>query len=367
MPWVRDSLDTVTSRIISELGARTQGRAFIKRSLEAIFGNSFAGTAHELWGTLEWSYKQLFPQHADIDGLLNWGEWLEVERKGGALAQGEALATGADGSVIAAGKLLQSSDGALFSVVTGGTIASGEATIVVRAVAAGLAGNLDADETLAFLETIPGVDVDVIVVDGLSGGTDIEDPEDYRPRVITGLRTPYPTGSEGDYVTWALEVEGVTRAWEFPKRMGPGTVSLGFVMDEREDIIPLDADVAAVQAYLDARMPLDMRLVSVTKPIPTFVRIIAEVSGTMDTADVLDALEAFVRAEARLELPLERSQFDEIISLVPGETSHTITSIAIAREGDSEYVEVEGSEVDPGVWGLLVLQRADSVINDDVG
>jgi uncharacterized phage protein gp47/JayE len=362
MPWIRDSLDTVTSRIISELGARTEGRAFIKRSLERIFGLSFAGTAHELWGTLEWSYKQLFPQHADIEGLLDWGEWLEVERKGGTLAQGEALATGVDGSVIAASKLLQASDGALFIVLTGGTIASGEASITLRAVAAGKAGNLDADETLAFLEPITGVETNVTVVDGFSGGTDLEEVEDYRPRVLTGLRTPYPTGSDGDYETWALQVEGVTRAWEFPRRMGPGTVSLGFVMDERADIIPEPEDVAAVQAHLDARAPLDMRFVSVTAPVAVYLRVMVTAAGSMEASAILDALDAFIRAEAELEQPLQRSQLDEVISLVEGETSHTITSIALKRAGTLFYVPVSGSEIDPGLWGILVLQTDDSAI-----
>ena len=59
-----------------------------------------------------------------------------------------------------------------------------------------------------------------------------------------------------DYVQWATGVAGVTRAWCFPLNRGPGTVDVAFVMDARADFIPLPADVAAVQAAIDAVKPV---------------------------------------------------------------------------------------------------------------
>ena len=64
------------------------------------------------------------------------------------------------------------------------------------------------------------------------------------------LRYPPFGGNQFDYVRWAREVSGVTRAWCFPTWKGGGTVGVTFVMDNRSNIFPQPADVERVADYI---------------------------------------------------------------------------------------------------------------------
>jgi uncharacterized phage protein gp47/JayE len=85
---------------------------------------------------------------------------------------------------------------------------------------------------MTFLNTIPNVQ-SVVVVDAnkLVNGSDIESIPDLRARLLERIQNPPSGGAAEDYVAWALEVPGVTRAWVYPKEMGAGTVTVRFVRD----------------------------------------------------------------------------------------------------------------------------------------
>ena len=74
---------------------------------------------------------------------------------------------------------------------------------------------------------IVGVNASANVTAGaLTGGADAEDDDSLRARLLARIKEPPQGGSKADYVTWALEVPGVTRAWCYPEEMGDGTVTL---------------------------------------------------------------------------------------------------------------------------------------------
>ena len=66
---------------------------------------------------------------------------------------------------------------------------------------------------------------------GLAAGSDAETDESLRARVLRRIQKPPQGGAGYDYVAWALEVPGVTRAWVYPAEMGLGTVTVRFVRD----------------------------------------------------------------------------------------------------------------------------------------
>jgi uncharacterized phage protein gp47/JayE len=67
------------------------------------------------------------------------------------------------------------------------------------------------------------------------GGTDQERQEQLRSRMLARYRAPPHGGARHDYIAWALEVPGVTRAWCSPIGYGPGTVAYtGSLWDEGE-------------------------------------------------------------------------------------------------------------------------------------
>ena len=108
----------------------------------------------------------------------------------------------------------------------------------------------------------------------LAGGTDPETDDELRARVLLRIRKPPMGGDADDYVFWAMQVPGVTRAWCSPQEMGPGSVTLRFMMDDLRATanpttsgFPLAADVAAVQAYVNTQRPVTAD-VFVVAPIP---------------------------------------------------------------------------------------------------
>ena len=58
-----------------------------------------------------------------------------------------------------------------------------------------------------------------------------------------------PWGDNDDYVAWATEVPGVTRAWCSPNGMGAGTVVVRFVRDDDDDPIPDSGERVSPGAY----------------------------------------------------------------------------------------------------------------------
>ena len=134
-------------------------------------------------------------------------------------------------------------------------------------------------------------------------------------------------GASYDYTAWALAVSGVTRAWVYPAELGLGTVTVRFVRDLDATPIPDAGEVAAVQAYIDARRPVTAQ---VTVVAPTAVPINFQIQGlTPSNATV----QAAVQAELQ-DLLLRES--------VPGGTillSHIRAAISAAA-GETDYVLV---------------------------
>jgi uncharacterized phage protein gp47/JayE len=130
-------------------------------------------------------------------------------------------------------------------------------TVAVLAVAVGIDSNLTAGATVSLITAIAGVDgTATVATGGLTDGTDNEALEAWRARLLMRIQEPPQGGSTSDYEQWAKSVSGVTRAWVYPMRRGLGTVDVCFVIDGRSNIIPLTADVTAVQTSIDAARPV---------------------------------------------------------------------------------------------------------------
>ena len=123
---------------------------------------------------------------------------------------------------------------------------------------AGDDGNTDAEAVISLVSPITGVTtVGEVAEDGLTGGVDQEADAALLARLLRRIQEPPHGGAEADYVTWALECTGVTRAYAEGGRMGAGTVGVTFLMDDTEGgPIPTPDDMARVQAYIDERRPV---------------------------------------------------------------------------------------------------------------
>ena len=107
--------------------------------------------------------------------------------------------------------------------------------------------------------------------EGCHRGSDIEDIESLRERVLFRKSEPPMGGAKHDYVAWALSVAGVTRAWCLPHADGLGTIGVLFVRDDDDNFIPDAAEVQAVQDYIESVRPVTASSVYVAAPTPVAV------------------------------------------------------------------------------------------------
>lgn len=331
MPFTRPDLPTLIQRAEADIETRLPGAdARLRRSNLNVLARVHSGAVHGLYGYLEWLSRQIIVDTADGDWLERHAAIWGVARKAAAPAVGNITATGTNGALIPAGSTLVRSDGAQYTTDAEAVIAGGTATIAVTAVEAGQAGNAAAGSALAFESPLPGVAAGAsVAAGGLAGGADIESDDSLRARLLARIQAPPHGGAAHDYVAWALEVPGVSRAWVYPGELGLGTVTVRFVRDDDASPIPDAGEVAAVQAHIDALRPVTAQ---VTVVAPVAVPLDFTVDLAPDTAAIRAAVEAelrdLLRREAEPGATILISHIREAISLAAGEHDHILVAPA---------------------------------------
>ena len=120
-----------------------------------------------------------------------------------------------------------------------------------------------------------------VTVVEITGGVDTENDDDLRARILQRIQNPPMGGSQADYVTWALAVPGVTRAWAAAEQ-GIGTITVRFLMDELradDDGWPTPTDVQTVDDYIDKMRPVTVKDCYVVAPIKQFIDVTIHRSG----------------------------------------------------------------------------------------
>jgi uncharacterized phage protein gp47/JayE len=335
MPFSRPSLKDIVTRIGSDIQSRLPGTdPKLRHSILGILARVFSGAVHGLYGYLDYLAKQLMPDTATGIWLERWARIWSIFRKAAVPAQGNIDCTGTNGALIPQGSTLQRSDGTEYTTDADATIVAGTATVAVTASTGGADTNTAAASTLTFSAPIAGIN-STATVDGtgLIGGVDTESDDDLRSRLLSRIQQPPQGGAAHDYVAWALEVAGVTRAWCYPIENGAGTVVVRFMMDDAYvDGIPLAGDVTEVQNYIDARRPVGLALNGFTAVAPVAVPLDFTISVAPDTQAVRDAVEAeladMIRRDAEPGGTIRLSRIHEAISLADGETDHVLTAPA---------------------------------------
>lgn len=129
---------------------------------------------------------------------------------------------------------------------------------------------------------------------GLTRRTDETDAE-LLDRLLSTLRTPPAGGNAGDYVAWALEVDGVKAAYCVPEGQGPGTVDV-VILASGESETPGEALLEAVWNHIDPLRPVTASVVRVLAPTVTTQAVTMEVTGDVDLTVLADEIEAYLNA-----------------------------------------------------------------------
>jgi uncharacterized phage protein gp47/JayE len=331
MPFSRPTLKTLLDRAIADINARLpEGDARLSSNVLNVLAFVNGGAVNGLYGYLDWLAKQLMPDTAEKEYLDRWATTWKVPRKAGSPAVGNAVTfNGTDGITIPAGTSLQRTDGQKYLTTADATIVAGTASAPVVAEVVGSAGNTAVGVTLNLVSPIAGISSTATVADiGITTGSDEEKDEALRARLLARIQESPKGGAADDYVSWALEVAGVTRAWRYPGELGAGTVTVRFVRDnDVGGIIPDATAVAAVQSYLDAR-----------RPVTADLTVVAPVAAPIDfQIQALNPSSASVKAAVQAELS------DLLMrEAIPGGTillSHIRAAISAAA-GESDHVLV---------------------------
>lgn len=329
MPFQRPSLQTLIERGQADIEGRLPGTdPRLRFSLLNILSHMQAGAVHTLHGYLEWSSRQMIPSTAEAEFIERWANVWDQYRASAVATIGNVVFTGTDTSVIPIGTTVQRSDGVEYTTDSEVVIAAGAATVSVTATIAGACGNTQPASKLALTSPIGGVNSTATVDSaGLTGGADIENDASLLSRIIARIQTPPHGGSPSDYINWALEYAGVTRAWSYPLEDGNGTVKVRFMMDDiYANGIPLAGDVSAVQAYLD---PLAPAVAQVTVVAPTPLALTMTIALNPNTTVVQQAVEAEIKELLRSTSSpggtVLLSKLNEAVSLASGEIDHVIS------------------------------------------
>lgn len=347
MPFIRPTITQIVARVKSDLESRmTSGSATLRRSVIFVLATVIAASVHLLYGAIEFFSRQIFGDKAEAEFLIRLASIFGVAKKVAAYAEGDVEFTGTNGSVIEEGTRWQRSDGLFFQTTEEGTISGGSVTLNVIAEEAGENSNTEVDVELTAVSPIAGVSSTATVSGtGIKDGTNEEDDETFRERYLERTRQPPQGGALTDYVRWALEVGGVTRAWSYPLWGGPQYVGVTFVLDDEVDIIPDVDKVAEVQAYIDTLRPVTDQAV-VFAPTPVEQDFTIELIDA-DTAAIREAIEAeltdLIKREAEPGGTLRLSHIQEAISIASGEVDHDLQSPVADVETDTSELLIMGT------------------------
>nr|WP_314074895.1 baseplate J/gp47 family protein [uncultured Roseococcus sp.] len=331
MAFPRPTLDTLRRDARSAFEAHLPGAdAALRFSVLKVVSDVVAGQTHLTFGYLDWIARQVIPDTAQADFLDRWAGLHGIPRRPATRAAGLVSLTGIEGAVLPQGSRLTRPDGTGYITTAPATLGSlGTATVSVEAEAGGEAGNAGPNVALTLSVAIVGLSGTALVgADGLSGGKFAESDDSLRARLVARLSSPPQGGAKRDYEAWALTVPGVSRAWVYPRNRGNGTVDVAFVMDARTNIIPLVADVAAVQAAIDPLRPVTADCIVFA---PVAVPLNVTISGlSPDTLAVRAAirveLDDQLRRDAEPGGTIHRSRLIEAVSRASGENYHVMSA-----------------------------------------
>ncbi|MBC8729978.1 baseplate J/gp47 family protein [Paraburkholderia sp. UCT2] len=210
------------------------------------------GMLWELYAQAVAILRQAMPDTATGVWLQRWANLFRVYIQMPTAARGQVVLTGIADTPVPAGTVYTRGDGIEYTTQADVTLdESGNGVADVLCTITGATTNAAPGSPLTLSSSVPGLDPTAAVGErGLGGGNDIESNDSLRARMIARMRRRNRYGTLQDYVDWAGEVAGVTRAWAFA---AGNVITVFFMMDETYPEswgIPQQEDAVILEAYL---------------------------------------------------------------------------------------------------------------------
>lgn len=320
-PTLRELITQMTTDAEREAGAKQ-----LRQSNLRVLPKAFAYACHALYGFITWILKQLFADTAEAQYLERQASIQGIYRRAASKATGTLTVSYTEGATLPVGTIFMADDQTRYETTAEPEV--GRYKVPVQCLEAGTVGNREEGQTYTLVSPVTGVDAEAVGSE-MAGGAEAESDESLRERLLYRLRNPPRGGTATDYVAWAKEVPGVTRAWCFPKEQGIGTVVVRFATDElTDDGVPTSGMVQIVADHI-----------AESAPVTAATTVVAPVAKAVDfkIKDLIPDSES-VRAQVEAEL---KSLF--VREATPGEAlliSHIRQAISSAAgEEDFELLE----------------------------
>lgn len=337
--FYRPPLPDLITQIRNDILSRFEGDEVLRRANAEVYSRAAAAAVNSLYGYLDYLARNILPDLADETWLYRHGTMKKCPRKQAAASVGWVRWDGAaDDIKIGSGVEVQRGDQVTFITTAAVTAAGGVLRVPVECETVGVEGNTDDGITLTLVSPVQGLS-SAGVADTITGGTDVEDMEQWRARIIDRWYYMPQSGADPDYVVWAESVQGITRAWTLRNWMGPGTVGVLCATDDDTNPIPTDQQIQNVYDYIQPKSPVAGSSLFVFGPTVKAIdfQILVNPDNDDTRAAVQSEIKAWLRRDGEPDATLEMSRLDEAISSAAGEYSHTrILPAADIVLGDTE-------------------------------
>lgn len=227
--FLQEDADTIHQRMLSKAPADIS-------TIEGdFFWSSTRPTAEEKAELVQVKLQNIlrlaFPQTSYGIYLEYLGEFKGIFKNSATKSNGTIKIIAAPGTDIEAGKIAatvatESKPSVEFEILESKTVdASGIAYVTAKCNETGIIGNVPAGSITVLSTPINGVQ-SIVNEEDFTGGTEIEDEEHFRERLMQAEQEEALSGADSDYVKWAKEVPGVGFAYPISEWNGPSTVKV---------------------------------------------------------------------------------------------------------------------------------------------
>jgi uncharacterized phage protein gp47/JayE len=365
LPFARPTLTALRNTAVQDI--TTSGipglSGLLRNAVLRVLAWCMAALAYSVYGYADWIARMGVPFTATDEFLYAWAALIGDYPKPATAATGTATFTGDPslGATLPNNTPLSRQDGTPYVTTAAGSIdASGSVTVPIAATVTGEYTNDDGTSPISIAAPVAGINSGGTM--GLTeGGADAETQDQLRTRTLLKYRAPPQGGDSNDYVEWALEVPGVTRAWCHGNAMGVGTVSVFPMFDQQraanggfpvgtDGVSPLEPRIAESVASGDQQLVADH--IYPLQPVTAMVYVVAPVAWAVDvtvvalspsTPDVTAAISDMLLVEASPGCTLYPSQFYEAILAIPGIDHLDLTEPSAPITAPGGYLPVMGT------------------------
>ncbi|ENM2868531.1 baseplate J/gp47 family protein [Citrobacter koseri] len=324
--FARPELPQLIATIRSDLLTRFQQDVVLRRMDAEVYARVQAAAVHTLYGYLDYLARNMLPDLCDEDWLYRHARIKRCPRKDAVAASGFVRWDGIGGTpTLPAGTQIQRDDQMTFTTTQTVRASGGLLRVPVVADVAGTAGNTDDGTALRLGTPVSGIP-STGYADTLNGGDDVEELETWRARVMERYYWIPQGGADPDYVIWAKEIAGITRAWTFRHYQGIGTVGVMVATSDPANPAPGDDVVQAVREHILPRAPVAgsglFVFAAAEKVIPVTIAL-AKDTPEIRTA-VTAELNSLMLRDGQPSGKVYVSRISEAISLATDEVAHQL-------------------------------------------